>query len=113
MTGFMGRAGGASRASAILAVPLFVAVSCGGITTAIDDSPRGVCERGGGTWESDGCNGAVDVCGSQVWELAIGPGCHCREPGECWDGKTIAAPLKRHRASWLPHDFMRPDGASA
>jgi hypothetical protein len=73
--------------AALVGAFALVVGSCGGAVETDDNSPAGVCARGGGQWEEDGCFGAGDVCGAFGCETAIGPGCHCNAPGQCWDPK--------------------------
>ena len=62
-------------------------VACGGSTEMDDASGAKACERGGGVWRSDGCNGRGERCGpNAICEPAIASGCQCDQPNHCWDG---------------------------
>jgi hypothetical protein len=74
------------RVAIALILFFILLASCGGLTEFDDTSPAGICERGGGDWRGDGCNGSGDHCGKVACETALGDGCQCDMPNYCWDG---------------------------
>jgi len=71
-------------------------------------TPEARCARGGGTWETDGCNGGEDACGRVACETAIGEGCHCPD-GMCFDG---VACIGETTTDGLPVEVVTDDPCS-
>jgi hypothetical protein len=113
----------------IVTVGALTLTACGG--EVVFPSEQEICEAGGADWGGVDCLGTGDHCvrDSVACETALGDGCLCITPGECWDGERcvydpgllievcIAAELFLYPScadgDWLQGGCCSPDAGDA